>query len=182
MTLMELPIAELMTQPQSKPRSETEVRSVINELLDTTHAGVMQRLADEGFTNEDVRRLDDWLSKSFDETHLAETLALLLRKVNDIGNEEELKVALDRWMEELQWYSVAKQVIELDSPDEAVALGYAIRHLWRVADSTIWFESSRRPAAQERKPERDLTQEEVKQGVELAEAGLSLDAFEWPTY
>jgi hypothetical protein len=42
MPLMELPVADLMTEPQSKPRS------IINELLDTTHSGPMQRLADEG--------------------------------------------------------------------------------------------------------------------------------------
>ena len=74
------------------------------------------------------------------------------------------------------------QIQGLDCPDEALALGYAVRHLRRVADSTIWFESNRRTAAQETEPDRELTRDKIREGVELAETGLALDASEWPTY
>ena len=54
---MELPVADLMSEPQSKPRSEEGPQSIINELMDTAHSSPMQRLADVVFTNSRPHRV-----------------------------------------------------------------------------------------------------------------------------
>ena len=118
------------------------MRAIINGLLDKTHEQVMQQLLDRGFTTQDIQRMDQWIDAVLDETSLAEMLARPLHSVKDMGDEEELKATLNQWMEDIQWHTALMQIQGLDCPDEALALGYAVRHLRRVADSTIWFESN----------------------------------------
>ena len=182
MALMEPPITDFMLSVSSESRSETEVRAIINGLLDKTQEQVMQQLLDRGFTTQDIQRMDRWIDAVLDETSLAEILARPLHSVKDIGDEDELKATLNQWMEDIQWRTALMQIQGLDCPDEALALGYAVRHLRRVADNTIWFESNRRTTAQETEPDREMTRDEIREGIELAETGLALDASEWPKY
>ena len=189
MTLMEAPIVEFVIGSPYSPRQEPgpqldvdEMRSRLTEMLGLSHGDWMQRLVTDGFTETDIGRLDELVASLLNELELAGLLAAILGEVGDLDDEAELKIGLVKWLSQAQWETIARQFRPEDFPDHFSVLAHATRHLWHIADSTIWLESARREASNEPKIDYRLDEEQIEEGIAMAEAGLAEDAREWPTY
>ena len=189
MTLMEAPIVEFVIGSPYSPRQEPgpqldvdEMRSRLTEMLGLSHGDWMQRLVTDGFTETDIGRLDELVASLLNELELAGLLAAILGEVGDLDDEAELKIGLVKWLSQAQWETIARQIRPEDFPDRFSVLAHATRHLWHLADSTIWLESARRKASNEPKIDYRLDEEQIEEGIAMAEAGLAEVAREWPTY
>ena len=189
MTLMEAPIVEFVIGSPYSPRLEPglqldtdEMRSQLTEILGLSHGDWMQRLAGAGFTETAIRKLDELIASSLNELELAKQLAGILRQVGNLDDEGELKVALAKWLRQVKWETTTRQIQPQDSLDHFSTLAHATRHRSHIADNTIWLESSRRKAENETKIDYRLDEEQIEEGIAMAEAGLAEDAREWPAY
>ena len=182
MTLMESPFLDSMMESPSGPHLNEDRRYTMSEMMALNHSEWRLRLADGGFSEKDVNELEALTSALLDEVKLSERLREMVQIVPAVEDDEPLKPVLTDWMSRLDLDKVWQEIKATDWPDEFAALGHATRHLWHIAESTIWFERTRRIAAAEPTLETPLSQEEIKEGIELAEAGIALDAKEWPAY
>ena len=158
------------------------VRGHLTVLVGLRHADWMERVASSGFTENDVRNLDDIVSSSLDELALAGELASALRRAEDIDSEAELSLALVRSLDIQRQEALIKAILNADLPDPIVAVAYLMRCITRAVNSALWFERARRARLEEPEPDFAMTDEEIAEGIALAELGLAQDVAEWPPY
>lgn len=178
MTLMERPIVNLMVDVPSGTDLARALRPRFARPLRLDYSGWMRQLAHDGFSDSDISRLEYFIGYFFNETELSEKLALILREVRDLNDESALDLALDQWLDYTGWAAIWEQVCKADFPDPIDAAAYAGTCLLNMAASTLSFEPIRRsPVTQA--DDWSMDESEVKEGIELAEVGLSEDTLEW---
>ena len=181
MTLMERSIVSLMVDVPSGTDLARALRPRFARLLRLDYSGWMRQLAEDGFSDSDISRLEEFIGNSFNETELSEKLTLILREVHDLNGEAEVDSALDRWLTCAGWTDIWEQVSKAEFPDPIDAAGYTGTCLLNIAASTLAFESLRRnPIVQA--DDWSMEESEMKEGIELAETGLTEDATEWTPY
>lgn len=99
-----------------------------------------------------------------------------------MNDETEVDAALDRWLSRTRWVSIWEQVCKAEFPDPIDAAAYTGTCLLNMAAGTLAFESLRRNPPGHTDDDWGMDESEVKEGIELAEAGLAEDAAEWPSY
>ena len=168
------------------PLGETHLGRVMKprfaKLLTLDYQGWMAQLKVDGFTDTDVETLEKFLQDSFNEAKLAESLGFLLKGIHEWAGESELNEALVRWTRDSGWYNVWEAVCTQEFPDPIDAAAYVGRHLLEVASSTLAFELTRGKSPLPTDRDWNISEAEVKEGIELAEAGLFEETSEWPPY
>ena len=182
MMLMEPPVIDRMIGSPLSADLENDFRPRLDELMNLSYVGLMNRFAEDGFTDSHVRNLEAVVSSSLNEMELAEQLATALTQVEDMENQAEIEARLIRWLDDLNWQAVYNQVMAADLPDSIDALAYAACHVRNIATSTVWFETTRHSLLSQPQPEWHQDEGQIKEGIALAEAGLAQEAMEWPPY
>ena len=182
MTLMDPPILEHLIGSPSSAALEDELRPRLNELMNLSYAGLMNRFTSDGFTDSNVRELEAIVSALLNETELAEQLAAMLNQVEDMENQDEVKARLFEWLDAVNWETIYQKVRAAALPDPIDALAYAACHIRNLATSTIWFEATRHTVSKQPQPDWRLDKAQINDGIALAEAGLAQEASEWPAY
>lgn len=184
-TILEIlvPSTQEMLGPGAGPSSEIEdLHRQLIELLSLSDADWVQWLAGAGFAEDDVREFEDFASSLFDEIGFIGRFCEELREIDDLGNGVELAPALLRCISPMQQavLFIALTGRSLSSPVAALAL--VTRHVIHAADTAVWIESARRRGLEEPELDFTMTDEEIAEGVALAELGLAQDVAEWPPY
>ena len=182
MRLMEQPIVDFMVTSPSSSDVNYALRSTLLRLMKLDHPGWMHRLAEDGFTHNDIEQLEAFISTSFNPTHLEERLGRLLEETVDLNDNSKLNSTIDNWLTEIQWANIWRLAGQADFPDQIDVVAYTGSHIARVASSTFAFESLRREQSGSPEPDWVVSEVDIQAGIELAEAGLAEDIAEWPTY
>ena len=168
------------------PLGETYLGRVVKprfaKLLALDHQGWMTQLKADGFTDPDIEALEGFLQNSFNEGDLAERLSYLLTGIQGQPGEYEINDALVRWTKESGWNNIWEAVCSQEFPDPFDAAAYVGSHLLDIASSTVAFEMARGKVPVSWNCDWNVSESEVKEGLELAETGLSEEAAEWPPY
>lgn len=181
MTLVERPIVNLMVEAPSGADLARVLQPRFARLLRLDYSGWMLQLAADGFSDNDVNRLEEFIGNSFDETELTEKLALIFREVEDLNDDSAVNLALDQWLAHSGWKVIWEHVCKAGFPDPIDAVAYTGTCLLNMAASTLAFESLRRNPVKQ-SYDWSMDESQVKEGIELAETGLGEDVKEWPPY
>ncbi len=182
MTLMERPIVDLMIDSPASPRPSHEVRPKLARLIKLNHTDWMRQLAADGFIDTEIKDLENFVASSLNEVELAEQLAPILESVADMDDKSEVETAVHKWLDLINCESIWQQVVATGFPDAIDAMAYAGSHVRNIADSALWFESARRSVSEEPEANWQIDEVEIREGIALAEAGLTQEAVEWPPY
>ena len=179
--------AKLMTDDLLlAPLGETHLGRVMKprfaRLLTLDYPGWMTQFIVDGFSDTDVETLENFLQDSFNEAKLAESLACLLKGIHDQAGESEINETLMRWTIDSGWNNIWEAVCTQEFPDPIDAAAYVGRHLLEVASSTLAFELTRGKSPLPADRDWNISEAEVREGIELAEAGLFEETAEWPPY
>lgn len=173
---------DLLMSPLGKTRLGRVMKPRFARLLALDHQGWMMQLKVDGFTDADVETLEEFLQDSFNEAELAERLAYLLKGIHEQSDESELNEALVRWTMDSGWNNVWEAVCARRFPDPIDAAAYAGRHLLNIASTTLAFELTYGNPSSPTDCNWNISDAEMKEGIELAEAGLTEESAEWPPY
>jgi hypothetical protein len=173
---------DLLLDPLGKTRLGRVMKPRFARLLTLDYQGWTTQFEVDGFTDTDVETLEEFLQDSFNEAELAESLAYLLKGINEQAGESEINEALMRWAMNSGWNNIWDAVCTQKFPDPIDAAAYVGRHLLDVASSTLAFELARGKSLQSTDCDWNISEAEVNEGIELAEEGLSEDTAEWPPY
>lgn len=177
------PMAEdLLMDPLGKTHHGRAMKPRFARLLTLDYQGWMTQFKADGFSNADVKALEEFLLDSFNEAELAESLACLLEGVHGQPDESEINEALMHWAMDSGWNNIWETVCARKFPDPIDAAAYVGRHLVNIASSTLAFELARRNPPILTDCDWYISEAEVNEGIELAEAGLSEESAEWPPY
>ena len=182
MTLMERPIVDLMIDSPASLRPSHEVRPKLIRLIKLNHTDWMHQLAADGFIETEIKNLENFVASSLNEVELAEQLAAMLGPVADMDNESEVDTAVHKWLALIGWEAIWQQVVATGFPDAIDAMAYTGSHVRNIVDNALWFESTRRSVAEEPEVNWQRDEVEIREGIALAEAGLTQEAAEWPAY
>ena len=182
MTLMERPIVDLMIDSPASLRPSHEVRPKLTRLIKLNHTDWMHQLAADGFIETEIKNLENFVASSLNEVELAEQLAAMLGPVADMDDKAEVDRAVHKWLDLINWGTIWQQVVATGFPDAIDAMAYAGSHVRNIADNALWFESARRSVSEEREVNWQIDEVEIREGIALAEAGLTQEAVEWPPY
>ena len=176
------PIPSLTLQAPSSPDLLQALRPKFARLLQLDHPGWMLQLAADGYSDDDLKRLEELVHHSFGEVELAEKLACTLEEVRDLADQEDVNQAVERWLDQAGWTGIWEQVCQAELPDPIDAAAYVGTFLLNLAASTLAFECVRRNPSDRKESDWSMDEPDVLEGIELAEAGLAEDASEWPAY
>ena len=182
MTLMERPMFNRMVESSSTMDLAKAVWPRFARLLRLNHTEWMHQLGADGFDKPDINRLDEFVATAFDDTELADALALILEDIDDLEDEMAVDSAIEKWIGLTAWEGIWTQVGLNDFPDPIDAAAYAGTHLLSVATSTLAFEALRRNPPAHAVDDWRMDSQEIQEGIELAESGLAEEAAEWPPY
>jgi hypothetical protein len=87
-----------------------------------------------------------------------------------------------RWTTDSGWNNIWETVCTQRFPDPIDAAAYVGRHLLDIASSTLAFELTSGKPPMPMDYDWNISEVEVKEGIELAEAGLTVESAEWPPY
>ena len=181
-TLQELPVLEHLVESPSGAALETELRSKLDQLMKLSHQDLLTKLAQDGFTNSDITRLDAIVSTTLDETQLAEQLAAMLSTPDDVLDTTQVETTLHQWMNDIAWETAIQHIVHARLPDPISAIAYVTHQVRHIAASTLWFEATRQDLYTKPQPEHPISEAHVEEGITLAEAGLNEETAEWPAY
>ena len=177
-----LPTINLLMEPLPEPHMALAINPRFIRLLKLDHQGWMTQLAYDGFTDTDVESLQNSVQESFNEAELAQNLAQLLRSIQDGTGESETNKALAQWTGNCGWSNIWEFVCAQEFPGPIDAPAYTGRHLLDIAASTLAFERTRRQPAVPTTGNWNMSEAELKEGMELAEMGMAEESAQWPPY
>ena len=180
--IMERPIIDVMVRSASSSDLSNALMPRVNRLTKLDHFNWIDQLASDGFTEEDIKRLDDLVSNLFDEAELETRLAEILAGIQDLQDEAELDSAILKWMIQIDWANICHQVCSSGFPDLIDGLASVVRYIVRTAGSIVTFEAIRRTPTEQANEYWTMEPSEVAEGIKLAEEGIEEDMAEWPVY
>lgn len=173
---------DILVYPLGETHLGRAMKPRFARLLTLDYQGWLTQLKVDGFTDTDVETLEEFLQDSFNEAELAESLAYLLKGIRDQAGESEMKEALMNWTRDSGWNNIWEAVCAQRFPDPIDAAAFVGHHFVNIASSTLAFERTRGNLPMPTDLDWNISEAELKEGIELAEAGLTEDAAEWPSY
>ena len=177
-----LPTINLLMEPLPEPHLALAIKPRFARLLKLDHQGWMTQLAYDGFTDTDVESLQNSVHASFNEAELAQNLAQLLQSIREGTDESGTNRALAQWTGNCGWSNIWEVVCAQGFPDPIDAAAYTGRHLLDMAASTLAFERTRSQPAVPTTGNWNMSEAELKEGMELAEMGMAEASAQWPPY
>ncbi len=160
---------------------EAAIRSMIFDLLTLDYHGWQEKLAADGFTEDQIEKLngfvDQWVSE-FDTAGLS----LQLQELTDIGNDSAMELILSEWIRGISSADLHRLIARERFPNPLDVLCYAMAQVKQVLNSIVAFELMRREIELEPPVGWSLEEGQIQYGTELAEIGLAEDAKTWPQY
>ena len=181
-TTIDRPIIDLMVESTSSSDLNNVLMSRVNRLTKLDHSKWIDQLTSDGFTEGDVNRLDDLLSKLFSEADMETQLAAILSGLQDPQDATELNPAIQKWVVQTNLVSICHQVCNSGFPDLIDAFASVVRYILTTAGSTVTFEAFRRMPSEQVNDDWRMDPSEVAEGIQLAEEGIEEDMAEWPVY
>lgn len=179
---MERPIIDMMVGATSSSDLINALMSRIDRLAKLDHFCWIDQLTSDGFTEGDIKRLDDLVPTLLNVAEMETQLAAMIAGSQDIQDEAQMESAIHVWLGQMDLAGICHQVCNSGFPDPIDALVSVVRYLLTIAGSAVAFESIRRLPPEQVNDHRKIETSEVAEGIELAEEGVEEDMAEWPVY
>ena len=142
----------------------------------------MDQLAADGFTEEEIQRLDSFVPGLFNGPEMESRLAAMFAGIKDLQNQAEINYVIRRWLEQMDLADICNQVFSSEFPDLINALASAVRYMLDIAGSVAAFEVLKRIPPDPAYKDWKVEPWEVAEGIAIAEEGLEQDMAKWPEY
>ncbi len=160
---------------------EAAIRSMIFDLLALDYHGWQAKLASDGFTEDQIEKLngfvDQWVS-GFNTAGLSQQL----QDLRDISNDAAMERILSEWIRGIPSADLHRLIARERFPNPLDVLCYAMAQVKQVLNGIVSFELMRRETELEPPVGWSLEEAQIEYGTELAEIGLAEDAKTWPQY
>ena len=180
--IMEQSFVNVMAESASNSDLNNAVTATIIRITRLDHFEWMEQLACDGFTEEDIKRMDVLVPGLFQVTEMETQLAATLAGLQDLQDEEAMNSAIQGLLGQIDLAEICQQVCNSEFPDPIDALASVARYMINIAGSTLAFETLRRSPRPEDDQDWRIESSEVTEGVALAEEGLEGETAEWPVY
>ena len=180
--MMERPLVNVMVESTSSSDLTDAVMARIVRIARLNHFEWKVQLASDGFTQEDIRRMDSLVLNLFDGAEMEARLAATLAGIQDLQDQEEMNSAIRKWLEQINSADICHRVCSSNFPDPIDALASVVRYMINIAGSTFALELIQRIPPEQVNKDWMIESSEVDEGIALAEEGIEEDMAEWPAY
>lgn len=160
---------------------EAAIRSMIFDLLALDYHGWQEKLAADGFTEDQIEKLNGFVDRWVSELDTA-GLSQRLQDLQDIGNDAATERILSEWIRGISAADLNGLIARERFPNPLGVLCYAMAQIKQALNGIVAFELMRREVELEPPAGWSLEEDQIEYGTELAELGLEEDATTWPQY
>ena len=160
---------------------EAAIRSMIFDLLALDYHGWQEKLAANGFTEDQIEKLNGFVDRWVSEFDTA-GLSRQLQDLRDIGNDAAMERILSEWIRGISSADLHRLIARERFPNPFDVLCYAMAQVKQALSSIVAFELMRREIELDPPVGWSLEEDQIEYGTQLAEIGLAEDAKTWPQY
>ncbi len=160
---------------------EAAIRSMIFDLLALDYHGWQAKLAADGFTEDQIEKLNGFVDRWVSEFDTA-GLSRQLQDLRDIGNGSAMERILSEWIRGISSAELHRLIAREQFPNPLDVLCYAMAQVKQALSGIVAFELMRREIELDPTVDWSLEENQIEYGTELAEIGLAEDAKTWPQY
>lgn len=177
---LERPIVDQMVTSPSGSDLSRALKPRLDRLVSMDHVSWMNQLAVDGFSGQDIQKLEDLLGSLIDVRSMEETLVRLLPETIDLGDESQLTTVLKEWSGNIARSEIWPAICHADFPDPIDAIALVIRTMTSIVYSVLALENMKRNPLEEETQLPDPGC--IEEGIALAEQGIEEDMYTWPAY
>lgn len=180
-TILERPIIDQMVTSPSGSDLSRALKPRLDRLVSMDHVNWMNQLAADGFSSQDIQKLEDLVESLIDVRKMEETLVNLLPETLDTGDEYHLTTVLSEWSGYMARSEIWPALYQAEFPDPIDAMALVIRTMASIAHSVLTLENMKRSPLEETQ-HPDLAPGWIEEEIALAEQGIEEDMSSWPAY
>jgi hypothetical protein len=179
---MEHPIVDQMVASPSGSDLSCALKPRLGRLVSLDHRSWMNQLAADGFSSQDIEKLEALVASLIDVRRLEDLLANSFRETVDLSDQSKLTAVLNEWSGKIARADIWPTVCHAGFPDPIDAIAFVARTIFSIASSVLALETMKRDPLAETSPDFDLDPGSLHDGIALAEQGIEEDMATWPAY